>query len=489
MANPAQPATSATPASTGDEAMLSIGFRSQLGRFVTLLQVGVDFATVLVSYGLSYWIYVSVLSRNSPLSFTEFATLSLVAGVLYVLILDHVGLYHREISLLNIKELRGIFRASIYASALILSASFYFRGIDLSRITLTMALALTPVLLYVQRQFFYQLHLVFHQKGWSKTRVLIYGAGEIGKQLAKRMLESPGLGFYPIGFLDDDTSKHQQKIELKGFGPKNAIPVLGNDQVIGQIVDADLVLIACPKASAERSRELVQACAGAKKNYAIVPSLVEDNAFAVETFEIGGIPIMRRKSLTPSVFYLTTKRMVDFILASILILVLSPLVLLIGIAMKLDTPGPVIFKQKRVGLRGRQFSMYKFRSMRVDSEKYAPTPSNPQDPRITRVGRWLRRTSLDELPQLFNVFRGDMSFVGPRPEMPFIVEKYTPVQKQRLIAKPGITGVWQISAFRGEPIHMNIEYDLFYLENRSLLLDLAIIVKTAWSVVRGIGAF
>jgi len=475
--------------SSADQALLSIGFRNQLGRFVTLLQVGTDFATVLISYGLSYWIYVSILSRSSPLSLGEFASLSVVAGVIYVLILDHVGLYQREISLLNIKELRGIFRASIYASALILSASFYFRSIDLSRITLTIALVLSPVLLYIQRQFFYQLHLAFHQKGWSKTRVLIYGAGEIGKQLAKRMFESPALGFFPIGFLDDDTSKHRQKVELKGFGSKNAVPVLGNDQVIGSIVDADLILIACPRANADRTRELVQACTNAEKNYAIVPSLLEDYAFSIETFEIGGIPIMRRKSLSPSFFYLTSKRIVDFTLASLLIAILSPLVLLIGLAMKIDSPGPVIFKQKRVGLRGRQFSMYKFRSMHVDSEKYAPTPNSPHDPRITRVGRWLRRTSLDELPQLFNVFRGDMSFVGPRPEMPFIVEKYTPLQRQRLEAKPGITGVWQISAFRGEPIHMNIEYDLFYLENRSLLLDFAIIVKTAWSVVRGIGAF
>jgi lipopolysaccharide/colanic/teichoic acid biosynthesis glycosyltransferase len=162
---------------------------------------------------------------------------------------------------------------------------------------------------------------------------------------------------------------------------------------------------------------------------------------------------------------------------------------MMGFAIKMESPGPIIFKQKRVGLNGRQFSMYKFRSMFIDAPKYAKTPSNPRDPRITHVGRWLRRTSLDELPQIFNVWRGDMSCVGPRPEMPFIVETYTPLQRQRLEAKPGITGVWQISAVRGEPIHQNIEYDLFYLENRSILLDLAIIIKTVLSVIRGVGAF
>src|SRR5690606_26694581 len=138
--------------------------------------------------------------------------------------------------------------------------------------------------------------------------------------------------------------------------------------------------------------------------------------------------------------------------------------LLFWVLIKLDSEGPVVFKQKRVGLHGKEFSFYKFRTMKVDAPKYAHTPQDSSDPRITRVGRWLRRMSLDELPQLFNVFRGDMSLVGPRPEMPFIVEKYSALEKQRLEAKPGITGLWQISTFRGAPIHDHIEYDLFYLE-------------------------
>jgi len=140
------------------------------------------------------------------------------------------------------------------------------------------------------------------------------------------------------------------------------------------------------------------------------------------------------------------------------------------------------------GARNGSADIYKFRSMYVDAPKYAVTPSESSDPRITRVGRWLRRTSLDELPQLFNVLRGEMSLVGPRPEMPFIVEKYTSFERQRLEAKPGITGVWQISAVRGEPIHHNMEYDIFYLQNRSFLLDAAILLKTFLSVLRGVGA-
>lgn len=126
--------------------------------------------------------------------------------------------------------------------------------------------------------------------------------------------------------------------------------------------------------------------------------------------------------------------------------------------------------------------------MRVDANPYAHTPQHSTDPRITRFGRWLRRSSLDELPQLWNVLKGDMSLVGPRPEMPFIVATYNEEQRERLKVKPGITGVWQISAVRGEPIHANIEYDLFYIEHRSLLLDVIIMVKTLVTAIRGIGA-
>ena len=157
-------------------------------------------------------------------------------------------------------------------------------------------------------------------------------------------------------------------------------------------------------------------------------------------------------------------------------------------AVKLDSPGPIIFRQRRVGKDGVEFDFFKFRSMYVSSNPYAQTPQHSGDPRITRVGRFLRRSSLDELPQFWNVVRGEMSLVGPRPEMPFIVATYNEEQRERLKVRPGITGVWQISAVRGEPIHANIEYDLFYIEHRSLLLDLIIMIKTLFTAIRGIGA-
>ncbi len=459
--------------------------------FLTLItQGGLDLLTVFVCFMLSYWFYTGPLQGWSPQTLYEFMVLAAGASVLYVIIIDRVGLYRREVSLLNIKELRGIFFVGIYAASVILSLSFYIRDISLSRITFTVALSLTPIALYIQRRISYKIQLLFLQYGITQKRIFIYGAGNIGTHIAKRIFQSPSLGLLPIGFIDDDVSKHTKIIHLSGDGPAAKIPVLGGEEWITECkkYGVSQVLIALPSASFEKNQHLVELCVANGIEYAIVPNAYEKVIQHVEIFEIGGIPLLRRRQRKSSIFYRITKRFIDILVSTILILILSPLIFFIGLAIKIESKGAVIFKQKRVGYKGKEFSFYKFRSMFMDSPKYAKTPSNPNDPRITKVGRWLRRTSLDELPQLFNVFRGDMSLVGPRPEMPFLVASYTPLERERLNAKPGITGVWQISVARSEPIHANIEYDLFYLDNRSLLLDLAILFKTFLSVIRGKGA-
>ena len=182
------------------------------------------------------------------------------------------------------------------------------------------------------------------------------------------------------------------------------------------------------------------------------------------------------------------KRCFDKVIAFVALLILGPLFLIIAVAIKLDSPGPVLFSHQRVGYRGKRFWILKFRSMHVHAAKYQRSPADLGDFRITRVGRLLRRTSLDEIPQLINVLRGEMSLVGPRPEMPYIANTYTAVQRKRLEALPGITGLWQISPARALPIHHNMQYDLYYIAHRSVLMDLAILCRTTESVVRGIGA-
>lgn len=197
----------------------------------------------------------------------------------------------------------------------------------------------------------------------------------------------------------------------------------------------------------------------------------------------------REKLYTRKKVYMILKRILDFALAVISFVIASPFLLAIIIAIKLDSPGPSVFKQKRAGLNGDLFMMYKFRTMYRDAkpEEYAPTM--PGDARITRIGRFLRRTSLDELPQLLNVIFGQMSLVGPRPEMKFIVDTYTPLQKARMLVKPGLTGLWQIYGRKDLPLHKNVEYDLFYIQNCSLRLDFMIILRTFGVVFNGKGAY
>lgn len=182
------------------------------------------------------------------------------------------------------------------------------------------------------------------------------------------------------------------------------------------------------------------------------------------------------------------KRGCDIIGSLCLLIMLFPFFLLIAIVIKIDSPGPVFFRHYRIGKNGDPFVLWKFRSMRADVPSYETSPRSVGDSRLTRVGRILRRLSFDELPQLINVLKGEMSLVGPRPEMPFIVARYRPIECERLAAKPGITGLWQISPARALPIHENLQYDLHYIRNQNLLLDCAIVFRTIAAVIRGVGA-
>jgi exopolysaccharide biosynthesis polyprenyl glycosylphosphotransferase len=193
------------------------------------------------------------------------------------------------------------------------------------------------------------------------------------------------------------------------------------------------------------------------------------------------------------------KRVVDLTLAAVLLLIASPLMIVIAILIKLDSRGPILFRQQRVGENARRFDMLKFRSMSADAESRITevlreieggiVHKHKDDPRVTRLGRVLRRTSLDELPQLINVLMGDMSLVGPRPELPMFVDKYEPWQFERLRVPQGMTGWWQVNGRSDNPLHMNTDHDIYYVRNYSLLLDVRILLKTIWVVLRAKGAY
>ena len=194
------------------------------------------------------------------------------------------------------------------------------------------------------------------------------------------------------------------------------------------------------------------------------------------------------------------KRLFDLLVGSVTVVCVSPVYLIIGLLIRMDSNGPVFFKQERLGETGRIFHMYKFRTMVVGAEKMQSDINTlnkdgkivfkrPDDPRITRIGRFLRRTSLDELPQLLNVLKGDMSLVGPRPELPWMVDQYEPWQHKRFAVPQGMTGWWQVNGRSDKPMHLHTDDDIFYVQNYSIWMDMYILLKTPWVVLRGKGAY
>jgi lipopolysaccharide/colanic/teichoic acid biosynthesis glycosyltransferase len=204
---------------------------------------------------------------------------------------------------------------------------------------------------------------------------------------------------------------------------------------------------------------------------------------------VDDLPLVRLGGRQPGPHYVPAKRAIDVLGALAALVLSSPFWLYWALRIKLSSPGPVFFVHGRVGKDGKHFRMFKFRTMANDTDPYCQAPEEHGDPRITPYGRWLRRTSIDELPQVLNVLRGEMSLVGPRPEMPFIADTYDEWQHRRLSVKPGITGLWQILGRKDLPMHENLHYDFYYIRNRSLWLDCSLMIRTVWAVLSRRGAY
>jgi lipopolysaccharide/colanic/teichoic acid biosynthesis glycosyltransferase len=245
-------------------------------------------------------------------------------------------------------------------------------------------------------------------------------------------------------------------------------------------------VIGIPSISQQRLKEVAAQAFAAGANVAFVPQLSCSSETSTDYVDIDGVLIASMGLPERKRFYEFVKQFFDTSAALALLMFTLPLWAVLTALIRLDSKGPALFRQTRVGYRARPFELFKFRTMYVEAPKYGFHPKNSNDLRVTRVGRWLRRTSLDELPQLINVLKGDMSLVGPRPEMPFIVEHYNARHWQRLAVIPGLTGLWQLSADRAFLIHENIQYDLYYIRHRNFFMDLAILLHTAVFAMKGV---
>ncbi len=350
------------------------------------------------------------------------------------------------------------------------------------------------ILLFLWRQLI-SFGLTFaYRHGLRRARLLVIGAGRLGKMMMQHIAATPRLGYQIVGFIDAEGTSATH------FGRFKALGSIGDLESIIRIHKIDEVLIALPSNQHQQIVRSVRLCERAGAEFKLIPDLHELSLSRIDMDTIQGIPLIGIKSAGISPWQYTLKRGMDIIIAGLILLLGAPLWLLIALAIKLDSKGPVLFNQERLGYQGRPFMLYKFRSMHNRAEKgqarlqprnqvSGPMFKLKDDPRRTRVGKLIRKTSIDEIPQLLNVLKGEMSLVGPRPPLASEVAQYEEWEKGRLEVRPGMTGLWQVRGRSELDFDEMVLLDLYYIENWSLRLDLQILLQTIPAVLFSRGAY
>lgn len=456
-----------------------------------------DIATIIVAFLGGYWVRYDLrwfldVAYDAPLSaYLPFLILYVVLTPLFFVVDGVYRTWPRS----WMDQVYRITNATAKMTVLMLAITFVFRPRYYSRAMLIEVGLLTIGLLALVRGAEGIAMAYLRRRGVGIKRVVIVGAGEIGRTVMRTIVARPDLGYRVVGFVDDNPDKGYTDIgRFKALGPLDNLPLILDEE------RPDEVIITLPWMYHRKIMGIVRECERRDVRPRIVPDLFQMSLTQVNVEDLGGVPLIGVRAISISKGALLVKRAVDILGAVVGLTLGAPLLALIALAVRLDSPGPVIFRQTRVGLRGRRFEMYKFRSMHVGAEEQqdmladlneadGPIFKIRDDPRLTRVGRILRRLSLDELPQLVNVLRGEMSLVGPRPPVPAEVEKYQEWHKKRLEAPPGMTGLWQVSGRSRLSFDEMVLLDIYYIENWSLWLDFKILMRTIPKVLLGEGAY
>lgn len=443
--------------------------------------------------------------------FAPYAALLVFVVAIRLLSFRYCNLYRVRGEFSFVDDSIRIFKATAIGSLLIVAAAFLYRGgfqfraFSYARSVFVVDFFFVLIGVGLLRFVTRSVQTFVRSRQINLIPTLVVGRGPEASLFIREMRERPSLGYRVIGIVDTNTPEAQLSYE--------DVPVVGTLETLPEVIrdsGANEVIIADPQVSGDALFEVMMRC-GRRRGveFRIAPSLFNCLPRKTEIDQIGVLPMIRlfREPLSNGARIL--KRTFDLIFAALAIILLSPLWLLIAVLIKLDSKGPVFYTQERVGMDGRLFLLYKFRTMQANADaelhreyqrafiagraeanlgnEAKPTYKLLADPRITRVGRMLRRTSLDEVPQLLNVLSGDMSLVGPRPPIPYEVEAYELWHRKRLDMKPGLTGLWQVSGRNRLPFEEMVRLDLFYIENWSLLLDLKIIVRTGFVMIAGEG--
>jgi exopolysaccharide biosynthesis polyprenyl glycosylphosphotransferase len=456
------------------------------GLSVVGLLVG-DILIVLGAFLLAYWVrFIVPDDEASALGLAQYVRMALSVGAGTAILFAVHGLYDPERPIAWPTRLHAVLSAVSTALVLAVTASFFLGDHAFSRLWFGAGWTFAVLGLLLWRALAGRLYTAVRAAVAPAKRVVIVGANPLGEELARELAGR----YHVVGYVDNGSDL---------LGPSK-LPLLGPIAQLEGYVQAyavDEVIIALPASRREQVGRILARGFRRRVEVKVLPDLSDVLPNRFEVHHVGGRPYI---GFAPAAKVSWLKRALDLVLASLCVAALLPLFGAVALAIKLDSPGPIFYRQQRVGKHGRRFWMLKFRSMRQDADRLLDTlrahneASGPlfkmrRDPRITRVGRLLRRWSLDELPQLFNVLRGDMSLVGPRPPIPAEVEEYEDWQHGRLRAVPGITGLWQVSGRSEVPFHDMVRLDLHYIRNWSLGLDLVILLRTIPAVLTSRGAY
>src|SRR3989339_154066 len=432
----------------------------------------------LLAYYLRFKLLVSIGPERAG-SPDQYVGVMIFVTILWLAVFNLAGFYRETKIRKLIDELAKVFVGITFASLLLFGLLFLYRGFWFSRLLILNAWWISFFLLSVSRGAFYFFRVFLYRKGIGIKRVLILGEDAIAKALHQKLLKDSSLGYRPVGFVGADPVEIKQSIALN---------------------KADELIIASSAVSEQKILDIVTECEVAGIEFKIVPGMLDLIVSRVDVDEVGGIPLITISEIGLTGIKAVIKRTFDVLISFVLLLLLLPLFLIVALLIKFDSKGPVFFTQKRVGKDGKIFNCLKFRSMVENAaEQLSDLQSRSEveghifkikaDPRVTGVGTWIRKFSIDELPQLINVFIGEMSLVGPRPPLPNEVEKYSTWHRKRLRITPGITGLWQVSGRSLLPFEDMVRLDIYYIENWSLWMDIKILGRTIPVVLFTTGAY
>lgn len=469
-------------------------FRAKLALF------GADFLLLNLGFYLAFWLRYDLRLWPDTSDFVDapYSAYYLAQAILVAVALSvfaRRGLYHLRRATHWLDEVGIIAAGTTLAVSVLVMVFYVFRPGITSRAMLFYAWVITIVLLSVMRLGVHWGAAMRRRRGIGLVRVLVVGAGHLGKMVMQQIAGRPGLGYSLVGFCDD-TAWAQRA----AFG---RFRCLGSVESLASVIESqnvDELVIALPSERHEKILEIVSLCRAQGVEFSLVPDTFDLTLGTLEIDNLAGIPVIGLRETALHGFNLLVKRAIDIVVASAALVVALPIMLLVALAVKLDSRGPLLYPQERVGLGGRVFRIYKVRSLHVDADRRlaelrahneatGPLFKMRNDPRRTRVGRVIRRLSLDEVPQLWNVLVGDMSLVGPRPPIPSEVAEYEEGHKRRLEVTPGLTGLWQVSGRSDLAFDEMVMLDLYYIENWSLSLDLKILLRTIPAVLSMRGAY